>query len=110
MRLLALLGLLMAASPVSIHLSKTVLMVGQGFSLTCTVAQDPRNRRLVFGIENLTQSERQLDGSSAPRTWGPFDYPHIPCDVDTAYCAVIRSDGTLDRALQSFLVSGCLGH
>ncbi len=96
--------LLGAIPPATIRVSPQVLMGGQTVYVTCRVSPDSRNRELRAGITGYTESGRQLDGKDAPITSiHRFDY--IPCDAESAYCAVLRNDGSLNIVKANLLVS-----
>lgn len=103
------LALLLAAlstpTSVSITISAHVLQGGGSTAITCRVHPDPRNRELRAGIPDVAQSSRQLEGEDAPITHRFAPITHIPCDADTAYCQVIRNDGSYATAKTTFLVS-----
>lgn len=92
--------------PVEIRISPQVLMAGGAFWLTCRVPHNARNRRLDYGVVDLRDSQRQLEGEQAPMTFQTL-IEHVPCDVGPAYCAVIRNDGSFSRAIQAFQVADC---
>jgi hypothetical protein len=98
-----------ADAPVSIRLTRLVYMVGTGQSIGiyCIVPRHADNRRLWWGIQNYTSSERQLDGADSPKFFGPFLFQHLDCDVGAAFCELARADGHHEIVVQPFEVAGC---
>jgi hypothetical protein len=107
--LLPLLLLLTDSPGVNIRVNPAVIMHGSSTWLTCRVTPDPANRRLVYGVVNSEHenTERQLDGSKAPITWGPVEIKRVPCDAGPAYCVVFKADGSNVKAIQQINVAGC---
>jgi hypothetical protein len=94
---------------ISITLYPSVALNGNSRWLTCRVTPNEANRKLVYGIDDseLENSERQLDGYQAPITWGPYEVKHVGCDAHTAYCRVVRNDGSVRFATLHVEVGGC---
>ena len=94
---------------VNAHVYPSAILRGNSVWLTCRVTPDASNRRLVYGIVNSEQenTERQLDGSAAPITWGPVEIKHLGCDAGPAYCVVFRHDGSVTKATAAIVVGGC---
>jgi hypothetical protein len=84
-------------------------LAGNSRWITCRVTPNEANRTLVYGIDDseLENSERQLDGYHAPITWGPYEVKHVGCDAHTAYCRVVRNDGSMKSAAVHIEVGGC---
>lgn len=108
---LGMLGLLIAKGDggLNIRVNPRIVMKGQSVWLTCRVTPDKRNRKLLFGIAGSERegSERQLGGSSAPITWGPIEFKHIPCDAGPAYCIVERQGERPLQVMETIQVAGC---
>lgn len=103
-------AMLTSPKDVSIRLSRQVIMVNDGVTLTCHVAADPRNRQLNAGLRFLSVSSRQLDGAEALKTW-TFTVAHVPCpwgdDSYMAYCQVLRNDDSVAEATAKLLLANC---
>lgn len=83
-----------AAEPkVFIRLNPLVLFSGDTLHLTCKVPQDAANRYLEWGVDGYRASRVALDGGQAVITHDWF-ITHVPCDVDTAFCRLLRTDGS----------------
>lgn len=114
MRLLVLLLLLStlplaAEQGLNLRVSPAALIVGQSVWLTCRVTPDASNRKLHFGIAGSTRedSQRDLEGSKAAITWGPYEVPRVPCNAGPAYCVVDRQGERPLQAMQQIYVGGC---
>lgn len=93
-------------APVSIHLSKQVVMHGGSIDVVCTVPPRNANRTVAAVVNNYHASERQLDGEKAPKTWR-FTFDRLPCDADSAACVVHSWDRGDDVAAQPLTIAGC---
>jgi hypothetical protein len=93
----------------NIRVSPQAILAGNSTWLTCRVSPDDKNRKLLFGIAGSERegSERQLDGSKAPITWGPIEFKRIPCGAGPAYCIVERVEGRPLQAIEQINVGGC---
>jgi hypothetical protein len=94
---------MLAVLALLITLVPHVIFAGGSIWLTCTVPHDVRNRRLSYGIEDYTQSERMLDGDRAAITWRVL-IDHLPPEATTAFCRVTREDGSITTVTSRFAV------
>jgi len=103
---LALSWLALAGRPalVSIRVLPAVLMAGQSLTITCRVELHTRHRAVRLGLVGYAESQRPLDGLHGPLTTERL-FSHVPCDVDTAYCSVVRDDGSLEMVRATVLVA-----
>jgi hypothetical protein len=94
-------AMLMAAqnANLTLHLTPTVVQENQNLHLVCHIPPDPQNRAVGVGIEGWVLSEHPYD-----RLTYDVVFTHIPCDVDTAFCQVIRANGRIARTVQKFVV------
>lgn len=108
--LYALLVATLLAEPkgVEIRLEPRSFFADGDVRLTCTVPRHPLNRRLGYGIAEYRHSERDLDGEHAPITYETW-IKHVPCGVGPAYCAVARSDLTIERVVLPLNIANCEG-
>jgi hypothetical protein len=108
-RLGLLLMLVAGADGLNIRVYPSAVLRGNSIWLTCRVTPEARNRMLMYGIVNSEQenTQRQLDGSDAPITWGPVEIKHLGCDAGPAYCVVFRNDGSSVKATAPVSVGGC---
>ena len=97
----------LVALALAISISPTVLSEYGSLWLTCRVGRDARNRTLEYGVVDYVSSLRELAGVYAPVTW-QLRMDRVPCDVGPAFCLVSRSDGSRERVIADFLVSGCV--
>ncbi len=104
-RLLVLFLLVTAPSDekLTIRVTPTTLFGGGAIRLTCRVPRDPDNRRLEYGVEGYTSSERQLDGEASRVTWDAL-IDHVPCGVERVFCEVTRADRKRVRATAPLVV------
>jgi len=95
----------------NIRVYPQAVLQGNSVFLTCRVSPDDRNRKLLFGIAGSERegSERQLDGSKAPITWGPMEFKRMPCNAGPAYCIVERQGERPLQAMEQLTVGGCEG-
>ena len=104
MRTLLVTIMLLAVPPtVDIAIRPRALFAGGAIRVTCRVPRDDRNRGLEMGIGGYTSHFVQLNGSDSAITHEQL-FQHIPCNVDTAFCA-LNSDQMIRTA--TFQVSGC---
>lgn len=97
---------LLATPALRITVSPAALFAGRPLTLTCRVTPDPMNRQLRYGLQDFTESRRDLEGADAPVTW-QVTYPHTPCGTDAAFCQVIRADASHVEVFATLLVAGC---
>ncbi len=96
----------LAGDQLAIRVTPQFVFAGNTIRIRCHVPRDARNRRLVYGLSDYLESERQLDGDRARVTWD-FDYPHVPCGAETAYCVVVKHDGSQQAVTARFGIVGC---
>ena len=96
--------------PVTARVSPGIVMAGRDATvrLTCRVVRHPDNRKLEYGLEGYSSSERQLDGEASRVTWETF-ITHIPCGVERAFCIITRADRRTFSAFAPLVVAGCDG-
>lgn len=96
----------LTADKVTVSLYPRIVQVGAAMRMTCRVPRQPDNRRLLYGVVNFRDSERQLEGENSQVTWEVF-VDHVPCEIGKAYCTVVRSDGTYETSTLQPVVAGC---
>jgi hypothetical protein len=82
------------------------VQAGGAVRIRCTVPRHPDNRWEAAGIQNYTESGRQMDGEYAPIT-REIILDHVPCAAGDAYCALQRADGRIYIATSPLRLSGC---
>lgn len=102
---IALIYALASEAPVRAAVQPPLLMKGGAVRVTCTVPRHPDNRRLDVMLPGYTESSRTLDGEDSRVTW-EFVFTHIPCEVETAVCRVVRITGAAN-ARAPISVQGC---
>jgi hypothetical protein len=90
----------------AIRIRPRVVMRDGAVWLTCRVPRDAANRRLNYGVVDLRDSARQLDGDAAPALWQVL-IDHIPCGVGPAYCVITTATGRQTRVVVDVPVTGC---
>lgn len=93
--------------PVAVSVYPSAIIVGGELRLRCRVEPHADNRRIEYGIQNVANSQRDLDGENAPITWQPRNYTHIPCEAGAAYCAVYRVNKGWLEDVRPFTIGGC---
>lgn len=91
---------------ISLFVNPTVVFENGTVHVMCRIPRDPTNRWVSWGLENYSESGRQLDGEHAPITWESY-IEHVPCGVDTAFCRVVRVNGTTSMTRAPLTVTGC---
>lgn len=105
-RLLLLWAILGAPSNPQLAVMPRVMMRGAAARVTCRVARDPANRRVIWGFSDYLADERQLDGDASRVTWEAL-FEHLPCDPGDAFCRVIRADGSRRETRLAVEVAAC---
>lgn len=95
-----------ATTPIAVSVNPAVLMAGGTVILKCRVPADVDNRRIGFGLLDYSESERDVEGDRSPVTF-MTTIQHVPCGVTTAYCAVAKVTGKVERATTRIEVGGC---
>lgn len=97
-----------ADGPASITLAvmPSIVMAGGTIRLTCRIPRRDTNRRLIYGVEDVTRSDRELEGDRAAVTFRAY-IDHMPCDAHQAFCILVDASDREERARQSFMVTGC---
>lgn len=82
-----------------------VVMVGGVIRIICHVPELPPATQdtLQVGVEGFTSSVFQIHGTPWTKE---TRFDHMPCDVDTAFCATVTDTATR-IAKQLILVAGC---
>ena len=106
MRLLFAVLLLAAETPrVTAHVYPSVFFKDSMFRVTCKVPRDARNRRLVMGVENLSESRIPLDGEDARITHEIL--LRADCGVGPAFCELHATGERTRRVQAEFRVAAC---
>ena len=83
-----------------------IIGVGTEAQLACRIPRSESNRKLVLGIEQITRSERQLEGDRSPSMHLLWVHG-IDCSAGAAYCELWNSVRMVDRVTANFVVAGC---
>lgn len=99
------LALLLSGDAYTIRVTPLVVLAGGAMRIICHVPELPPASQdtLEVGIEGYTSSVFQIHGT--PWTKEAL-FEHVPCDVDTAFCATVTDKDTR-IAKQLIIVAGC---
>lgn len=100
--------LVLAVLPrVSILVTPKAVLSGDALRLECRIPRHPENRHLVYGILDLSESYRQINGEH-DRVIHDLIITNVPCQTRLeAYCALTDAHGEIHLARQSVPVLGC---
>lgn len=106
MRLLFVVLLVAADAPrVAVQVYPSVFFKDSTFRVTCKVPRDERNRLVVMGVENLSESRIALDGENARITHEIL--LRADCGVGPAFCELHATGERMRRVQAEFVTSGC---
>lgn len=95
-----------AQEAVQVKVQPYAVFAGGAVNVTCLVEPNKDNRTLRIGVSEKWESEKQLEGDRAAKTFR-LQVPDIPCEAAVAYCVLQKVDGETKVVQVPIQVLGC---